>query len=465
MSSYMLMETLKPFHCTTCTKRYETFDTYKTHCRSHRKWQRSSSSITILGRRPAKKPVNILGTSKRYGCKVAHSKERITRHLSNGHNFVTTNKKKPKPKRLAVKKTKPEKHRLHHDDIVEIPFSTQDASPGIIVSSNDGEPAYTSVKNGLSNPAVERNSQPEKDTNCVCTVCGKSYQWPHQRRRHERESHKINRQWYKCKVCCKEFTTKRSLDVHSRLHTDERPHRCTICLKSFNQSVQLRHHMNYHTGDAKYACKFCEKKFGRKANWVRHEIEMHMKNVDRDKEAEMMKRYGPIKVHGCKFCGKTFVQKAHLTLHVNSHLGVKPHECQTCNKCFVHKSNLTEHIRIHNNVKPYQCTYCSKSFRFQNNLTVHKRMHLEEKPFQCEFCQKTFRQTAGYKNHLRTHTGEKPYRCEICFHRFAQSGGYHIHLRTHTGEKPYKCEFCDYRAAQSSLLKSHLRVHTDARPF
>lgn len=52
---------------------------------------------------------------------------------------------------------------------------------------------------------------------------------------------------YVCKVCEKRFTRPSALNVHSHMHTGEKPFDCPVCHRSFSVNSNLRRHMRTHT--------------------------------------------------------------------------------------------------------------------------------------------------------------------------------------------------------------------------
>ncbi len=54
-----------------------------------------------------------------------------------------------------------------------------------------------------------------------------------------------------CTQCEKSFTCKHHLDVHLRVHTEEKPYTCG---KSFTQKGSLTAHMRVHTGEKLFIC-------------------------------------------------------------------------------------------------------------------------------------------------------------------------------------------------------------------
>ncbi|XP_061469677.1 zinc finger protein 420-like [Rhineura floridana] len=209
---------------------------------------------------------------------------------------------------------------------------------------------------------------------------------------------------------------KSDINVHWKIHTEEKPYKCMECGKNFSQSTLLRLHQRIHTGEKPYSCSDC---------------------------------------------GKRFYDRSHLNSHKRTHTGEKPYKCLECGKNFSHKVNLTSHQRIHTGEKPYNCSDCGKSFCDKQNLIRHQRIHTGEKPYKCQECGQNFRQRATLTSHQRVHTGERPYQCLECGKCFFRKAELNRHHRIHKGEERPVISWSVEMASDGVSILCPIREHAE----
>ena len=109
-----------------------------------------------------------------------------------------------------------------------------------------------------------------------------------------------------CNVCGKVFTTMRSLHIHQRIHSGERPFKCTLCGAAFTQQYHLLDHERTHSGATPFACNYCDLSFTTHSSRRRHEKNIHKIGLS-------------TQVHTCSFCEATFLRKDVLNRHLKQH--------------------------------------------------------------------------------------------------------------------------------------------------
>lgn len=74
----------------------------------------------------------------------------------------------------------------------------------------------------------------------------------------------------RCKVCPLTFFTKSEMQIHSKSHTEAKPHKCPHCSKSFANASYLAQHLRIHLGIKPYHCSYCENSFRQLSHLQQH---------------------------------------------------------------------------------------------------------------------------------------------------------------------------------------------------
>lgn len=60
------------------------------------------------------------------------------------------------------------------------------------------------------------------------------------------------------------------MQIHSKSHTEAKPHKCPHCSKSFANASYLAQHLRIHLGVKPYHCSYCEKSFRQLSHLQQH---------------------------------------------------------------------------------------------------------------------------------------------------------------------------------------------------
>lgn len=136
-----------------------------------------------------------------------------------------------------------------------------------------------------------------------CKICNNVFAYKHVLRRHQ-DMH-YNQMNFSCSICDMKFQRKDYLTAHVRVsHAKENLFKCKFCNKVFHYKKSLVIHERRHTGERPYACCFCNKQFMRKDYMQQHQ---YAHELECDKLT-------------CDFCHTVFKKKCDLRDHILKHL-------------------------------------------------------------------------------------------------------------------------------------------------
>uniref|UniRef100_A0A452IAA5 Zinc finger protein 777 n=1 Tax=Gopherus agassizii TaxID=38772 RepID=A0A452IAA5_9SAUR len=277
--------------------------------------------------------------------------------------------------------------------------------------------------------------------------------------------------------CERDSSETKTVIVHQRNRTRERPYICPECGKSFMLKINFIIHQRNHLKEGPYECNECDLSFRIKQQFILHQRSHTRRGVGparrvenfRDKHSLKPEQRTPPagKPYKCTECESSFSHKSSLSKHQITHVGERPYTCSECRKSFRLQISLIMHQRIHTGKSEmsFICPQCGKNFSRPSHLLRHQRTHTGERPYKCTQCEKTFSEKSKLTNHYRIHTRERPHACAECGKGFIRKHHLLEHQRIHTGERPYHCTECGKNFTQKHHLLEHQRAHTGERPY
>lgn len=121
-----------------------------------------------------------------------------------------------------------------------------------------------------------------------------------------------------CPECDKIIYTQTGLDLHLRIHRDERNFECEICFKKFRQKGAMLRHMDIHSNARKYKCEICNRGFNDQTSLRAHSF-----------------THSTEQTHKCHICEKTFKYQSSYAYHMQAHNNDRKHQCDQCDAAFI----------------------------------------------------------------------------------------------------------------------------------
>uniref|UniRef100_A0A182NBF1 Protein krueppel n=1 Tax=Anopheles dirus TaxID=7168 RepID=A0A182NBF1_9DIPT len=109
-----------------------------------------------------------------------------------------------------------------------------------------------------------------------CGYCSKRFKNAARLKTHE-DTH--NDTMYVCPHCGLKLNTKRTLNMHMVVHSDQKKYKCQECGNEYKRSKSLKAHLILHTGLRPYQCPFCDRSFANGSNCRSHKKKFHPREL------------------------------------------------------------------------------------------------------------------------------------------------------------------------------------------
>ena len=258
-----------------------------------------------------------------------------------------------------------------------------------------------------------------------------------------------------CKICGKEFTSKKCFWRHRKYHKEGQKCQCPICLQWFISQTLLNVHMQNHKDRKTFDCQVCGKTLASKQSFVFHQ-ETHVKVTS--------------SIFKCSLCPKDFPDERRLTVHKHTHSRNRE-SCALCTMNYPNKASLKKHKDAMHRKITFLCEICNVKFSSKGSLKSHQKTHREERAFIYVNCamhnsisqilleftptrimvvwqgQTFIHAASALRNSIllevcngmkkAIHQGIR-YPCSICPHEAKVKKELQVHKRRHMGEKQYR---------------------------
>ena len=206
---------------------------------------------------------------------------------------------------------------------------------------------------------------------------------------------------YRCKLCKKDFSSKKKLKNHK--NTEHDPSSATTSQQKTQKPINNNSKATPAGKNENFTCIVCLQSYKSEALFKGHDCSKETKAKEKKANAkDVTMKLGPGRFK-CKLCDFEHRKCSAVVRHARMHRNKKRFVCELCGSAFNAHYTLKEHrAYVHSNDRKYSCGKCGKTFKAKNALIRHEQVHSETRPHKCQICGQEYKRHSHLQRHLMT---------------------------------------------------------------
>jgi len=214
-----------------------------------------------------------------------------------------------------------------------------------------------------------------------------------------------------------------------------------------------------------YKCKVCEKEFSIRKSYMKH-INHHKTFIKKHhKVSEVLDNNKQLIAKTSSNSDKNTDEKpvanikynlneksfANITSDSETHIFY----CNLCNYSAQNRREVEDHIYVFHKGNIYKCDQCQKAFKFRHVMAEHIKNKHSDVMYQCNRCDKLYKRKSHLKEHIEAVHDKIKHSCSLCKYESGRKDYLAQHIQSVHGGDPFTCSECDYKCEFKEQLSNH----------